>query len=196
MDFQLCSLATSRANCQHDHSLHLHLVTQRARYNGKKEMAEARREIIKQVYENPRTGFGNLEETFRQARARDPNITRGEVREYLHSLIVRQDRPERGYNGFVPPEPMFQLQVDLADMTAFAQGPKFKDSAPKRSAEPVRHYQSKSKHLKGPACKRLQMYSYTSRAQAPADLKPRSTRSAKGRGRISTSETLRKCKTL
>ena len=36
---------------------------------------------------------------------------------------MRQDRPERGYKGFVPPEPMFQLQVDLADMTAFAQGP-------------------------------------------------------------------------
>ena len=86
-------------------------------------MAEARREVIRQVYEDPRTGFGNLEETFRSARARDPNITRGEVREYLNSLIVRQDRPERGYNSFVPPEPMFQLQVDLADMTAFAQGP-------------------------------------------------------------------------
>ena len=86
-------------------------------------MAEARREIIRQVYEDPRTGFGNLEETFRQARARNPHITRGEVRQYLNSLIVRQDRPERGYNSFVPPEPMFQLQVDLADMTAFSQGP-------------------------------------------------------------------------
>ena len=86
-------------------------------------MAEARREIIRQVYEDPRTGFGNLEETFRQARARNPHITRGEVRQYLNSVIVRQDRPERGYNSFVPPEPMFQLQVDLADMTAFSQGP-------------------------------------------------------------------------
>ena len=87
--------------------------------------AAARQDIIKQVYENPRTGIGNLEETFRQARARDPNITRGEVRQYLNSLIVRQDRPERDYNSFVPPEPMFQLQVDLADITAFAQGPAF-----------------------------------------------------------------------
>ena len=85
--------------------------------------AEARRNVIRQVYVNPRTGFGNQEQTLRLARAQDPTITRGEVRQYLDSLVVRQDRPERGYNGFVPPEPMFQLQVDLADMTAFAQGP-------------------------------------------------------------------------
>ena len=84
--------------------------------------AEARRNIIKQVYENPRTGFGNQEQTLRLARAQDAAIARDEVRRFLDSLIVRQDRPERGYNGFVPPEPMFQLQVDLADMTAFAQG--------------------------------------------------------------------------
>ena len=84
---------------------------------------ERRREIIRQVYTNPRTGFGNLDQTLRQARARDQTISRGDVRLFLNNLIVRQDRPERGHNGFVPPEPMFQLQVDLADMTAFAQGP-------------------------------------------------------------------------
>ena len=95
-------------------------------------MAEARREIIRQVYEDPRTGFGNLEATFRQARARNPHITRGEVRQYLNSLIVRQDRPERGYNSFVPPEPMFQLQVDLVDMAAFSQGPLVTNTAPKK----------------------------------------------------------------
>ena len=85
--------------------------------------ADRKREIIRQVYTNPRTGFGNLDQTLRQARARDQTISRGDVRLFLNDLIVRQDRPERGQNGFVPPEPMFQLQVDLADMTAFAQGP-------------------------------------------------------------------------
>ena len=34
-----------------------------------------------------------------------------------------QDRPQRGYNSFVPLEPMNQLQVDLADMKAFAGKP-------------------------------------------------------------------------
>ena len=92
---------------------------------GEIKMAAAarRQEIIGRVYENPRTGFGNQEQTLRRARAEDPTITREEVRQFLNNLIVRQDRPERGYNSFVPPAPMFQLQVDLADMSAFAQGP-------------------------------------------------------------------------
>ena len=39
-------------------------------------------------------------------------------------LRVNQDRPQqRGYNSFVPLEPMNQLQVDLADMKAFGGKP-------------------------------------------------------------------------
>jgi len=40
-------------------------------------------------------GFGNLEQTLRRARAEDVSITRGEVRQFLNSLIVRQDRLEK-----------------------------------------------------------------------------------------------------
>ena len=160
--------------------------------------AARRQEIIKHVYEDPRTGFGNLEQTLRRARAEDVSISRGEVRQFLSSLIAREDRPEKGYNSFVPRQPMCQLQADLADMSVFAKGPKFKDFAPMRSAEPVRHKQKReSNTYKGSARKQLsycKVYSYTSRAQAPADHKPRSTRSAEGRGRISTSETMHKCK--
>ena len=36
---------------------------------------------------------------------------------------MNQDRPQRGYNNFVPLEPMNQLQVDLADMKAFGGKP-------------------------------------------------------------------------
>ena len=102
-------------------------------------MAATRQNIIKEVYENPRTGFGSQAETLRQARMRDPTITRQDVKTFMDGLITREDRPQRGYNSYVPPEPMHQLQVDLADMGSFARGPDFKDSAPKRSAEPVRH---------------------------------------------------------
>ena len=111
--------------------------------------AAARRNIIKQVYENPRTGFGNQEQTLRQARAQDPTITSGEVRQFLDSLIVRQDRPERGYNSFVPPQPMFQLQVDLADMTAFAQGPVLHDAPPPKKVR--RSSKSRSEKMQTPS---------------------------------------------
>lgn len=75
--------------------------------------AEAPQNIIKQVYEDPRTGFGNIADTLRQARARDPRITRQDVKSFMDGLVTREDRPQRGYNSYVPPEPMHQLQVDL-----------------------------------------------------------------------------------
>ena len=54
---------------------------------------------------------------------RDPSISREEVKAFLDGLRVNQDRPQRGYNSFVPLEPMNQLQVDLADMKAFGGKP-------------------------------------------------------------------------
>ena len=54
---------------------------------------------------------------------RDPSISRGEVKAFLDGLRANQDRPQRGYNSFVPLEPMNQLQVDLADMKAFGGKP-------------------------------------------------------------------------
>ena len=43
----------------------------------RKNMAEARGNIIKQVCENPRTGFGNQAETLKQARLQDSTRLRG-----------------------------------------------------------------------------------------------------------------------
>ena len=88
-----------------------------------RNMADARRRTIKAVYEDPRTGFGSIAQTLQQAQVRDPSISREEVKAFLDGLRVSQDRPQRGYNSFVPLEPMNQLQVDLADMKAFGGKP-------------------------------------------------------------------------
>ena len=88
-----------------------------------RNMADARRRTIKAVYEDPRTGFGSIAQTLQQAQVRDPSISRGEVKAFLDGLRLNQDRPQRGYNSFVPLEPMNQLQVDLADMKAFGGKP-------------------------------------------------------------------------
>ena len=86
-------------------------------------MAAARQLLIKQVYEDPRRGFGSTADTLRQARQQDPNVSREDVKRFMDGLVTREDRPQRGYNSYVPPEPMHQLQVDLADMGSFARGP-------------------------------------------------------------------------
>ena len=86
-------------------------------------MAERRQGIIKQVYEDPRTGFASIAETLRQAKARDPSIRRGDVAKFMEGVKAREDRPQRGYNNYVPVEPMHQLQVDLADMSVVSSAP-------------------------------------------------------------------------
>ena len=86
-------------------------------------MAARRQVVIKQVYEDPRNGFGSIADTLRQARARDPSISRADVVRFMEGVKAREDRPQRGYNSYVPVEPMHQLQVDLADMNVFSTTP-------------------------------------------------------------------------
>ena len=82
----------------------------------------ARQEIIRQVYEDPETGFGSVRDTYRQANARDPGIRYIDVKAYLDRLAHRQAvfRP-RGYNTWVSPGPLFEFEVDLIDLTAQAE---------------------------------------------------------------------------
>ena len=86
-------------------------------------MAAARQALIKRIYEDPRNGFGSIADTLRQARQQDPAITRSDVVQFMETVKTREDRPQRGYNSFVPTEPMHQLQVDLADMSVFSAKP-------------------------------------------------------------------------
>ena len=86
-------------------------------------MAARRQNIIKEVYEDPRNGFGSIADTLRQAKSKDPAISRGDVVSFMDKLKIREDRPQRGYNSYVPVEPMHQLQVDLADMSVLSAGP-------------------------------------------------------------------------
>ena len=62
-------------------------------------MADTRRQTIKAVHKDPRTGFGSIAQTLQQAQARDPSISRQEVKAFLAGLWVN---PQRGYNSFVP----------------------------------------------------------------------------------------------
>ena len=85
--------------------------------------AAARRRIIEEAYLNPRTGFGSIADTLKAAKERNPFVTRDEVTRYFETLRDRQDRPQRGYNSFVPQEPMHEVQVDLAFMSNFGGKP-------------------------------------------------------------------------
>ena len=64
-------------------------------------------------------------------RTRNPAISRADVARFMQGLKVREDRPQRGYNSYVPVEPMHQ--VDLADMSVFSTSPILQVVRPKRS---------------------------------------------------------------
>ena len=85
-------------------------------------MAAERQNTVKQVYEDPRTGFGNLAETLKLARQRDPNITREDVKKFLDGLITQEDRPQRGYNSYVLLPASFATPRTAEAITLFWQG--------------------------------------------------------------------------
>ena len=87
-----------------------------------REAAERQR-IIKDVYLDPRSGFGSVASTLKAAKERNPFVKRSEVKDFFETLRERQDRPQRGYNSFVPQEPMHEVQVDLAFMSSFGGKP-------------------------------------------------------------------------
>ena len=93
--------------------------------------AAARRRIVEQVYRDPRTGFGSIANTLKAAKARNPFVSRYEVKQFFETLrIDRIGLDQRGYNSFVPQEPMHEVQVDLAFMQNFGPKPRSELRAP------------------------------------------------------------------
>ena len=73
--------------------------------------------IIKEVYENKESGYGSVKDTYRQAVKKDPGIRLADVKNYLDKLEHRQTQFKyKGFNSFVSPHPLFELEVDLIDL--------------------------------------------------------------------------------
>ena len=47
-------------------------------------------QIIKEVYENPVSGYGSIRDTFQQAIKKDSSITYDDVKQYLNKLQHKQ----------------------------------------------------------------------------------------------------------
>lgn len=73
--------------------------------------------IIRQVYYNE-DGFGSITETYRKANNILNTITVANVKEFLDKQKGRQVQDYRGYNSYVAPEPLHELQIDISDFTA------------------------------------------------------------------------------
>jgi hypothetical protein len=79
--------------------------------------------ILRKVYYDPDTGFGNHAETLEEALKFDNTMTHEDVRDFMRAQKVTQFRPVRGKNSYVPPEALFQIQFDVAYMDRVSAGP-------------------------------------------------------------------------
>ena len=78
--------------------------------------------IIENIYEDKELGYGSLKDTFQQAVKKDPTIKYEDVKKYLDKLPHRQTQFKyEGFNSFVSPHPLFELEVDLIDLTKKAE---------------------------------------------------------------------------
>ena len=68
-------------------------------------------DIIKKKYFD-RAGFGNVNTTFKDAKAKEPSITLNDVKEWFKKN-VEQKRKQRGINSFVAPHNNHTFQIDL-----------------------------------------------------------------------------------
>ena len=79
-------------------------------------------DTIKNVYENKITGYGSVRDTFLQAHKINPDIRYADVKDYLGKQQHRQTQFKyKGYNSFVSPHPLFEIEVDLIDLTSKAE---------------------------------------------------------------------------
>ena len=75
-----------------------------------------REKTLASVFYHPRTGFGSVEQTLKQARIRDVGITRQHVRDFIAKQEIRQRRKPLKVKSFVADFPRQEFQVDLLDM--------------------------------------------------------------------------------
>jgi hypothetical protein len=76
--------------------------------------------VLRQVYYDSENGFGSINETFKQAKKILNTITYNDTKEFLEKQKSRQTKPYRGFNSYVAPNALHEIQVDISDFTASA----------------------------------------------------------------------------
>ena len=74
--------------------------------------------VIDKVYHHRVSGYGSLQDTYKQAKSVDNSITLQDVKDYFSTLPQKQLRFKyKGYNSFIVNHFLDQIQLDIADLT-------------------------------------------------------------------------------
>ena len=74
-------------------------------------MSDNKNDIISKIYFD-RSGFGSIQTTYKDAKAKEPTITLNDVKEWFKEN-VEQKKQLGGQNSFIPPHPFYEFQMDL-----------------------------------------------------------------------------------
>ena len=80
---------------------------------------EEKENILRKFYYNE-DGFGNVNETYNEAKKQLNSITIEDTKKWLEKQTERQTKPYKGFNSYVADEPLEEIQIDLADFTRSA----------------------------------------------------------------------------
>ena len=91
-------------------------------------------QIISNVYYDLQNGFGSIQDTLKQAKTKDPTITRVDVSNFMKKQPNKQIRNYRGSNSYTAPFSRFEYQIDIMDMVPLTRDPETK--IPREKTEP------------------------------------------------------------
>ena len=73
--------------------------------------------VIRGVDYDVTDGFGSIADTYEQAKRILNTITYDDVKDFLERQKSRQTKPYRGFNSYVAPHALYEIQFDLAVFT-------------------------------------------------------------------------------
>ena len=91
-------------------------------------------QIISNVYYDTEGGFGSIQETYKNAKQQNPEITLDEVKDFMRKQPNKQIRRYRGSNSYTAPFARYEYQIDIMDMKPLTKTPEVK--VPVKNGEP------------------------------------------------------------
>ena len=84
------------------------------------------KESISNVYDDVEGGFGSNQETYKKAKAQNPEITLEDVKQLIREQHNKQIKGYRGSNSYTAPFARFEYQIDIMVMAPLSTNPEVK----------------------------------------------------------------------
>ena len=73
-------------------------------------------ELLRKIYYDVEEGFGSIDKVYKEAKKKDPTITKKIVKEFLDRQALRQKKKDPKWNSWVANGALETIQVDIAHM--------------------------------------------------------------------------------